>query len=84
MASLTRLTTAGVLSITLGLVVDVTAHGLAAGHASTAGSTATEHLAHLVVLVGMVLVLAAVVADGLRGTEGRASRPEGSPHDAVR
>lgn len=84
MAVRTRLTTAGVISIALGLVVDVTAHRLAAGHSGTAGSAATEHLAHLVVLIGMVLVLAGVVADGLRGIEGRASRPEGSPRDAVR
>ncbi len=39
--------------------------------------TAAAHGAHLVVLVGMVLLLTGVVVDGVRRSKGRPSRPEG-------
>ena len=42
-----------------------------------------EHLAHLVVLLGMVLVLAGVVADGIR-TQRRQVRQEGNARHAIR
>ena len=41
-----------------GLVLDVTLHGLSA-------AAAPEHLAHAVVLAGMVLVICGVIADGV-------------------
>ena len=47
-----------------GLVLDVTLHGLAA-------SASPEHLAHAVVLAGMVLVIGGVIADGVGGTRVR-------------
>ena len=48
-----------------------------------AGFAPGEHGAHLVVLVGMVLILVGVVADGVASAR-RHGRPEGSPRNAVR
>jgi len=42
----------------MGLVLDVTLHALSA-------AAAPEHLAHAVILVGMVLVIVGVIADGI-------------------
>jgi hypothetical protein len=42
-----------------------------------------EHFAHLLVLVGMVIVLAGIVSDGTRSTR-RPVRQEGSPRHALR
>jgi hypothetical protein len=42
-----------------------------------------EHFAHLVVLVGMVLVLVGIVADGIR-SQRRVARREGAPRHALR
>lgn len=71
--------------IAFGLVFDIAEHGFATV-ASVTGSTGDipigQHAAHLIVLVGMVLILAAIVGDGLRSS-GR-MRPEGSPSDAIR
>lgn len=51
-----------------GLVLDVTLHGLSA-------AASPEHLAHAVVLAGMVLVIAGVIADGVGRTRvGQRSR----------
>ena len=72
----------GIATIAVGLLLDVAAHdfgSVAAGN----GFGASEHLAHLVVLVGMVVVLAGAIAGGL-STAGRINRPEGSPRDAIR
>ena len=73
----------GAAVIAFGLLGDLVEHSLgAAARAASDGFAAGEHVAHLVVLIGMVLVLAGVIADGVRHS-GR-SRPEGSPRDAVR
>jgi hypothetical protein len=70
----------GAATIAFGLVFDLSEHSFAhAGAAFSAG----EHAAHLVVLVGMVLGLVGVIADGVRHG-GRWSRPEGSDPRAVR
>jgi hypothetical protein len=76
-----RLTKAGAATIAFGLVFDASEHTFAAtsGPAFSPG----EHAAHLVVLVGMVLGLVGVIADGVRQT-GRHGRPEGSDRRAVR
>ena len=76
---------AGALTIAVGLLLDLAMHSVLyeLHDATVAGFTVGEHLAHLVVLVGMVVVLVGVIADGTRH-QGRASRPEGSLHDAVR
>ena len=58
----------GLLIIVVGLLVDLVEHTLV-GHASeptAAGFPLSEHAAHFVVIVGMVLVLAGIVAQGRR------------------
>jgi hypothetical protein len=70
----------GAFAIAFGIVLDLAAHSFAAPHAPTA-IPPDQHLAHLVVVVGMVLVLAAIVRDGVRNARRTAGR---SFHDAVR
>jgi hypothetical protein len=82
--SLPGLSRLGFATIAFGLLLDLNEHVLAGHHhPATAGFGPGEHLAHLVVLVGMVVVLAGIVAGGLRHA-GRAARPEGSSRDAIR
>lgn len=72
----------GVAVIAIGIGVDTWVHTLgvvAAG--SPAALIVQQHLAHLVVLVGMVGTLAGIVADGARR---RPVRLERSPSDALR
>lgn len=79
-------TKVGLAVIALGLLLDLTEHGFVS-HADdvvVAGFPLAEHAAHLVVIVGMVLVLAGVVADGVRIHRSRAERPERSPRHAHR
>jgi hypothetical protein len=79
--SLPGLTKAGMATIAFGFLFDLSEHSFAP---PTAGSfTAGEHAAHLVVLIGMVLALAGIVADGLRQS-GRIDREERSTRGAVR
>ena len=80
-----RLAKAGALTILVGLLADVVEHTLVTHlhDAMVAGFPAGEHAAHLVVFIGMALVLAGVMAGGLR-PRGRSVRQEGSPRDAVR
>jgi hypothetical protein len=75
------LTKLGAATIAFGLVFDLSEHSFAAS-AST-GFSLGEHAAHLVVLVGMILGLVGIIADGVRHP-GRADRPEGRDPDAVR
>jgi hypothetical protein len=80
------LTRTGLAVIGFGLLADLAEHGFvssASGHA-TSGFSIGEHLAHLVVLVGMATVLAGIVADGVRLSRSRPSRPERSSSHAVR
>ena len=58
-----------------GLLLDAYVH--ATTRVVPGAFTAPQHGAHLVVLVGMVLLLAGVVYDGVRLSKGRVSRPEG-------
>ena len=48
----------------IGLVLDVTLHALS-------GAAAPEHVAHAVILAGMVLVILGILADGIRRTRYR-------------
>jgi hypothetical protein len=80
--SIPRLTKLGAATIAFGLVFDLSEHSFASA-ASGASFSAGEHAAHLVVLIGMVLGLAGVIADGVRHA-GRADRLEGSARHAVR
>lgn len=69
-----------------GLVADIAEHTLIPheGELILAGFPVSEHAAHLVVIVGMVLLLAGVVADGVRASHRRYQRRERSGPDAVR
>jgi hypothetical protein len=74
----------GALAIAFGVLLDIVEHGLATGARSAGpGFAPGEHLAHLAVVVGMVLVLVGIVVDGTRGS-GRSSPPEWRSRDAVR
>jgi hypothetical protein len=72
----------GMAMIAFGLLLDVSEHSFVAQAPGAGAITPGQHGAHLVVLLGMVLILGAIVRDGVQG-HGRC-RPEGSPHDAVR
>ena len=76
------LTKLGAATIAFGLVFDLSEHSFAAAATST-GFSLGEHAAHLVVLVGMILGLVGIIADGVR-QPGRTNRPEGRDPDAVR
>ena len=56
--ALPRLARAGLVVLGIGMLLDVTLHALSA-------AVAPEHLAHGVVLGGMVLVICGVIADGI-------------------
>jgi hypothetical protein len=76
---------AGAAVMAIGLLLDVVVHTvLHSVHDVLIGSFPLgEHLAHLVVVVGMALVLVGIVADGLR-SQRRQVRQEGNPRHAVR
>jgi hypothetical protein len=78
-----RLAKIGAATIVFGLVFDLSEHSFAPPIRAAAGFSPGEHAAHLVVLVGMVIVLVGVIADGIRSA-GRPSRQNRSPRDAVR
>ena len=80
-----RLAKAGAAVIAVGLLLDLLAHTvLHSMHDELIGGFPLgEHFAHLVVVIGMVLVLAGIVADGIR-TQCRQPRREGSLRHAVR
>jgi hypothetical protein len=80
-----RLAKAGAVVIAVGLLLDLAAHSVAHSiHDVLIGSFPLgEHLAHLVVVVGMVLVLAGIVADGIRAQR-RLVRQEGQARHALR
>jgi hypothetical protein len=75
-----------VLGVGLDLVVHLSAAGDGHEHVHV-GFTLSEHAAHLVVMVGMVLILAGVVVDGVRRQLSRRLGPalvERSASDAIR
>jgi len=76
----------GIGVMVFGLLLDLVEHDLVShvNERSVAGFPLGEHAAHLVVLVGMVLVLVGIVRDGIR--EGRRHQPQQrrSLHDAIR
>ena len=76
---------AGAVVIALGLLGDLVVHTLVP-HVHDelhAGFPIDEHLAHLVVVIGMAFVLAGIVADGIR-SQRRLVRQEGTTRHAVR
>lgn len=80
-----RLAKAGAAVIAAGVLLDLVAHTvLHSVHDELLGAFPLgEHLAHLVVLLGMVLVLVGIVADGIRAQR-RLVRQEGTVRDAIR
>lgn len=75
----------GIAVMAFGLLLDLVEHDLVshATEPSVAGFPVSEHAAHLVVVVGMVLVLVGVVREGVRLA--RRHRPQvRSHHDALR
>jgi hypothetical protein len=79
-----RIARVGFATLAFGLVFDLSEHSLALPARQAAnGFSFGEHAAHLVVLVGMVVVLVGVIADGIH-TARRLGRQERSPRDALR
>ena len=80
-----RISKLGAVVIAIGLVADVVEHGFVPHVADprVGAFPVGEHAAHLIVLVGMVLVLVGVVADGIR-SQRRMTRQEGTPRHAIR
>ena len=74
----------GIGVIAVGVLVDAYVHSLGVVMAgSLAALVVQQHLAHAVVLLGMVITLAGVVLDGARGS-GRLVRPGRETSHAVR
>ena len=80
-----RLAKIGAVVIAVGLGFDLTVHTVFHSiHDELLGAfPLQEHFAHLVVLLGMVIVLAGIVADGARSKR-RFARQEGNPRNALR
>ena len=78
------LSKAGAIVIVIGLHADLVEHAFVFPTQAAGRFPPGEHVTHLVILVGLVLLLAGVVADGMRAGGGRQNRPEGSAPDAVR
>jgi len=80
-----RVAKLGAVVIAVGLLADVIEHTLVPHvHDELVGAFPLgEHAAHFIVLLGMVLVLVAIVADGVRAQR-RRGRQEESPTHAVR
>jgi hypothetical protein len=76
---------AGSAFVALGLLIDLAAHALAhPGHDQLAGAfPMEEHLAHLVVVIGMALVLGGIVVDGVHAQR-RQGRQKVTVRHAVR
>jgi hypothetical protein len=77
----------GLGTIGFGLLFDLVEHTLVfrVPEPTIAGLPLAEHAAHAIVLFGMVLVLVAIVADGMRASASRDHRPESrSDLDALR
>ena len=84
LTSLPRLAKAGIGVIAIGVAADAYVHSLGVVTAGTlAALVVQQHLAHAVVLLGMVLTLAGVVLGGARGS-GRLDRPGRRTSHAVR
>lgn len=83
--SVPTLAKVGAVVIATGLAIDLVVHTvLHSIHDELVGAfPLQEHFAHLVVVIGMVLVLTGVVADGVRSNR-RPARQEGSTRNAIR
>jgi hypothetical protein len=83
--SLPDTTKIGLVVMAFGLVFDLVEHGFVehAGEPVVAGFPIAEHAAHMIVLIGMVLVLGGIVADGIHGSR-RNSESRHRPSPAKR
>jgi hypothetical protein len=78
-----RVSRIGLLVIASGLVLDTIVHVFltpAGSDVVVAGFSVPEHAAHFVVLVGMILVIGGVMADGARLSLPRKNEGEGEEH----
>lgn len=84
--SFPRVARIGLAVMLAGLVADVVEHAVIphVHDQLIAGFPVGEHGAHAVVVAGMVVVLGGVLADGVRTSHGRRSRPERSRSRALR
>jgi hypothetical protein len=75
----------GVATLAFGLLFDLVEHTLVfrTPEPTIAGFPLAEHAAHAIVLVGMILVLAGIVADGVRMSR-RTRGGQGSDFNALR
>jgi hypothetical protein len=80
-----RVSVLGVVTMLFGIAFDLVEHTLVshAGEGTISGFSVGQHAAHLVVIVGMVLVLGGIVADGVRVTRG-GDHKQRSKLDAIR
>jgi len=74
---LPSLSVLGLAAMALGIVGDVVEHTLIShrGEFVMARFPLGQHIAHLTVVVGMVVILAGIVIDGVRSSQGRVQRP---------
>jgi uncharacterized membrane protein YidH (DUF202 family) len=79
-----RLARLGLVGLAFGLLLDFVEHDFVSHvrEATIAGFPVSEHLAHFVVFVGMILILVGIVRDGIRGSS-RLTHERRSP-DALR
>jgi hypothetical protein len=73
----------GLVVMALGTLDDLVEHTLVFRTPTTGGFPLEEHLAHLIVVIGMVLVLAGIVRDGVRSSR-RHPRHLEAQHHALR
>ena len=69
----------GLAVIVFGVIADLVTHLSFADAAEQGGHTAAQLSAHAIVFAGMVLVLAGVVADGIRQSRVRRRVPDRQP-----
>jgi hypothetical protein len=83
--ALPRATRLGFVVMAVGLLADIIEHTLVPHQAQLVADFSVEqHLAHLTVMAGMVLVLVGIAMFGARVSRGRAQRSERSVSDAHR
>ena len=70
----------GVLVMGLGVLDDLVEHTLVFRSSAAGGFAPEEHLAHLIVVVGMALVLGGIVRDGIRMSRRPARHQEAQRH----
>jgi hypothetical protein len=74
------LTKLGLVVMAFGTLYDLVEHTLVFRTPTTGGFPLEEHLAHLIVVIGMVLVLAGIVRDGVRSSRRHVRHLEAQRH----